>query len=48
MSTTERRGPVKAAITVSLDGYVTGPDDRAGQGARRRRGALRPPGGDAR
>lgn len=23
---------VKAAITVSLDGYVTGPDDRAGQG----------------
>ncbi|SCL70938.1 RibD C-terminal domain-containing protein [Micromonospora citrea] len=32
MSTTERRGPVKAAITVSLDGYVTGPDDRAGQG----------------
>ncbi|MGS2616057.1 dihydrofolate reductase family protein [Micromonospora sp. LZ34] len=32
MSTTERRGPVKAAITVSLDGYVTGPDDREGQG----------------
>ena len=32
MSTTERRGPVKAGITVSLDGYVTGPDDRAGQG----------------
>ena len=32
MSTTERRGPVKAAITVSLDGYITGPDDRAGQG----------------
>lgn len=25
-------GPVKASITVSLDGYVTGPDDRAGQG----------------
>ena len=25
-------GPVKAAITVSLDGYITGPDDRAGQG----------------
>ncbi|MFI7490550.1 hypothetical protein ACIBXA_19420 [Micromonospora echinaurantiaca] len=32
MSTTERRGPVKAAITVSLDGYITGPDDRPGQG----------------
>ncbi|MFG1658203.1 dihydrofolate reductase family protein [Micromonospora chersina] len=32
MSTTERHGPVKAGITVSLDGYVTGPDDRAGQG----------------
>ena len=32
MSTIERRGPVKAGITVSLDGYVTGPDDRAGQG----------------
>ncbi|MGW9193664.1 dihydrofolate reductase family protein [Micromonospora chersina] len=32
MSTTERRGPVKAGITVSLDGYVTGPDDRPGQG----------------
>ncbi|GGR88333.1 deaminase reductase [Micromonospora fulviviridis] len=32
MSTTGRRGPVKAGITVSLDGYVTGPDDRAGQG----------------
>jgi dihydrofolate reductase len=32
MSTTEGRGPVKAAITVSLDGYVTGPDDREGQG----------------
>lgn len=32
MSTTERRGPVKAGITVSLDGYVTGLDDRAGQG----------------
>lgn len=32
MSTTEHRGPVKAAITVSLDGYVTGPDDRPGQG----------------
>jgi len=26
------QGPVKAAITVSLDGYVTGPDDREGQG----------------
>ncbi len=25
-------GTVKAAITVSLDGYVTGPDDRPGQG----------------
>ncbi|SCG44676.1 Dihydrofolate reductase [Micromonospora echinaurantiaca] len=32
MSTTERRGLVKAAITVSLDGYITGPDDRPGQG----------------
>src|SRR5687767_283401 len=32
MRTTEHRSPVKAAITVSLDGYVTGPDDRAGQG----------------
>lgn len=32
MSTTGRRGPVKAGITVSLDGYVTGPDDHAGQG----------------
>ncbi|WP_446220131.1 dihydrofolate reductase family protein [Micromonospora sp. IBHARD004] len=32
MSTTERRGPVKAAITVSLDGYVTAPGDREGQG----------------
>ncbi|MEU9828137.1 hypothetical protein [Micromonospora chersina] len=32
MSTTERRGPVKAAITVSRDGYVTGPDDREGRG----------------
>jgi len=32
MSTSARRGPVKAAITVSLDGYVTGPDDREGQG----------------
>jgi dihydrofolate reductase len=25
-------GPVRATITVSLDGYVTGPEDRAGQG----------------
>ncbi|MFY1575312.1 dihydrofolate reductase family protein [Verrucosispora sp. WMMD703] len=32
MSTTESRGRVKAAITVSVDGYVTGPDDREGQG----------------
>ncbi|MGW4498314.1 dihydrofolate reductase family protein [Micromonospora sp. NPDC004336] len=32
MSSTERRGPVKAAITVSVDGYVTGPDDHEGQG----------------
>jgi dihydrofolate reductase len=32
VSTTENRGLVKAAITVSLDGYVTGPDDREGQG----------------
>ncbi|HYH34936.1 MAG TPA: dihydrofolate reductase family protein [Nocardioides sp.] len=36
MSTTDAIGPapaaVKATITVSLDGYVTGPDDRAGQG----------------
>ncbi|MFG2101038.1 dihydrofolate reductase family protein [Micromonospora echinaurantiaca] len=32
MSTTERRGLVKAAITVSLDGCITGPDDRPGQG----------------
>ncbi|MET7806053.1 dihydrofolate reductase family protein [Micromonospora chersina] len=32
MSTTERHGPVKAGITVSLDGYVTGPDDHEGQG----------------
>lgn len=32
MSAIERQGPVKAGITVSLDGYVTGPDDRAGQG----------------
>ncbi|MGY0004235.1 dihydrofolate reductase family protein [Micromonospora sp. I033] len=32
MSTTERHGPVKAGITVSLDGYITGPDDREGQG----------------
>ncbi|WP_214405901.1 dihydrofolate reductase family protein [Pseudonocardia lacus] len=29
---TDARGPVRAAITVSLDGYVTGPDDRPGQG----------------
>jgi dihydrofolate reductase len=32
MSTGGNPGPVRAAITVSLDGYVTGPDDRAGQG----------------
>lgn len=32
MSTTGRHGPVKAAITVSVDGFITGPDDRAGQG----------------
>jgi len=32
MGTTGTPGPVKAAITVSLDGYITGPDDRAGQG----------------
>lgn len=32
MHSTDRPGPVKAAITVSLDGRVTGPDDRAGQG----------------
>ncbi|SCL50051.1 dihydrofolate reductase family protein [Micromonospora chersina] len=32
MSTTERHGPVKAGTTVSLDGYVTGPDDHEGQG----------------
>jgi dihydrofolate reductase len=32
MSTESTLGPVKAAITVSLDGYVTGPDDRPGQG----------------
>jgi dihydrofolate reductase len=32
MSTADNAGPVKAAITVSLDGYITGPDDRAGQG----------------
>ncbi|GAB3351614.1 dihydrofolate reductase family protein [Micromonospora halotolerans] len=32
MSSTAEYGPVKAAITVSLDGYVTGPDDHAGQG----------------
>ncbi|WP_433320486.1 hypothetical protein [Micromonospora chersina] len=32
MSTTERHGPVKAGISVSLDGYVTGPDDHEGQG----------------
>ena len=32
MSTDAPQGPVKAAITVSLDGYVTGPDDREGQG----------------
>ncbi len=32
MTTTDTQGPVKATITVSLDGYVTGPDDRPGQG----------------
>ncbi|RLQ03548.1 dihydrofolate reductase [Micromonospora sp. BL1] len=32
MSTSEARGRVRASITVSLDGYVTGPDDHAGQG----------------
>ncbi len=32
MSTPDSTGPVKAAITVSLDGYITGPDDREGQG----------------
>lgn len=32
MSASETRGLVKAAITVSLDGYITGPEDRAGQG----------------
>ncbi|HYH30732.1 MAG TPA: dihydrofolate reductase family protein [Pseudonocardia sp.] len=32
MSTADNPGPVKAAISVSLDGYITGPDDRAGQG----------------
>jgi dihydrofolate reductase len=32
MGTADDPGPVKAAITVSLDGYITGPDDRAGQG----------------
>ena len=32
MSSSAPRGTVRAAITVSLDGYVTGPDDREGQG----------------
>ena len=32
MSTNAEHGRVVAAITVSLDGYVTGPDDRPGQG----------------
>ncbi|MET9299783.1 dihydrofolate reductase family protein [Micromonospora aurantiaca (nom. illeg.)] len=32
MSTSEARGRVRAFVTVSLDGYVTGPDDHAGQG----------------
>jgi dihydrofolate reductase len=32
MSTNAEHGKVVAAITVSLDGYVTGPDDRPGQG----------------
>ena len=32
MSSTPSAGRVKAAISVSLDGYVTGPDDRPGQG----------------
>ena len=32
MSTADHPGPVRAAITVSLDGFVTGPDDRPGQG----------------
>ncbi|MGC4892635.1 dihydrofolate reductase family protein [Micromonospora sp. DT31] len=32
MSTTEARGPVKANITVSVDGYVAGPDDHGGRG----------------
>ena len=31
-SSTPSRGQVKAAITVSVDGYVTGPDDHEGQG----------------
>lgn len=32
MSTKQGQGTVKASITVSLDGYVAGPDDHAGQG----------------
>jgi dihydrofolate reductase len=32
MSSNGTQGPVKATITVSLDGYVTGPDDRERQG----------------
>ncbi len=32
MSTTDHPGPVTEAITVSLEGCTTGPDDRAGQG----------------
>jgi dihydrofolate reductase len=32
MSTNGEQGKVVASITVSLDGYVTGPDDRPGQG----------------
>jgi len=32
MSTGGKQGKVMAAITVSLDGYITGPDDHPGQG----------------